>query len=88
MSCLTITTAISYVNNKAGNKSKVFNETAKELQLWYYSRNMWVSAAQIPADSFSRNFSRAIEWKLSPHLYQKISCVWKTNVSLVCIPYK
>ena len=31
MSCLTIITAISYVNNKAGNKSKVFNEIAKEL---------------------------------------------------------
>ena len=43
-----------------------------------YQKNMWVSAAHIPgtqsteADSFSRNFIEAIEWKLSTHLFQNI----------------
>ena len=40
---------------------------------------MWVSAAHIPGtqntevDCFSRNFNETIQWKLSTHLFQKIS---------------
>ena len=43
---------------------------------------MWVSAAHTPgtqntgADSFSRNFNEAIEWKLSTHLFKKISSMF------------
>ena len=43
---------------------------------------MWGSSADIPgiqnteADSFSRNFNEAIEWKLSTHLFQKISSMF------------
>ena len=43
---------------------------------------MWVSAAHIPgtqnteADSFSRNVNETIAWKLSTHLFQKISSMF------------
>ena len=44
---------------------------------------MWLSAVHIPgtqnteADSFSRNFNEAIEWKLSTHLFQKMSSMFR-----------
>ena len=68
----------NYVNNKGGIKSEFCNKVAKELWVWFTSHDIWVSAAHIPetqnteADSFSRNFNEAIEWKLSTHLFQKI----------------
>ena len=75
-------TAVSYVNNKGRIKSEFCNEIAKELWVWCTSQNMWISAAHIPgtqnteADTFSRNFSEAIEWKLSTHLFQKVSSMF------------
>ena len=75
-------TAVSYVNNNGGIKSEFCNEIAKELWVWCTSQNMWISAEHIPetqnteADSFSRNFNEAIEWKLSTHLFQKISSMF------------
>ena len=57
---------------------------------------MLVSAAHIPGtqnteeDSFSRNFYQAIEWKLSTHLFQKISSMFgNTTLDLFvpCIDY-
>ena len=57
-------TAVSYVNNKGGIKSGFCNKIAKEL---------WQNTE---ADSFSRNFSETIEWKLSTHLFQKISSMF------------
>ena len=71
-------TMVSYVNNKGEIESDFYSEIAKELWVWCVSQNMWVSAAHIPgtqsteADSFSRNFIEAIEWKLSTHLFQNI----------------
>ena len=75
-------TAVSYVNNKGRIKSEFCNKIAKELWVWCTSQNMWVSAAHIPGiqnsegDSFSRNFSETIEWKLSTNLFQKISSMF------------
>ena len=72
-------TEVSYVNNEGGIKAELCNKITKELWVWCTSQNMWVSAAHIPgtqnteADSFSRKFNETIEWKLSTHLFQKIS---------------
>ena len=44
---------------------------------------MWVSAAYIPgthnteAVSFSRNYNETFEWKLSTHLFQKVSSMFR-----------
>ena len=64
--------------------------------MWCTSQNMLVSAAHIlgtqntEGDSFSRNFYEAIEWKLSTHLFQKISGMFgNTTLDLFasCIDY-
>ena len=71
-------TAVSYVDNEGEMKS----EFAEELWVWCTLQNMWVSAAQIrgtqntEADNFSRSFSEITEWKLSTHLFQKISSMF------------
>ena len=65
-----------------GIKSEFCNIIAKELWVWLTSQSMWVSAAHIPgtqnmeADSCSRNFTETIDWKLSTHLFQKISSMF------------
>ena len=47
---------------------------------------MWISPAHRPgtqnteADSFYRNFNEAIEWKLSTHLFQKISSMFGNRI--------
>ena len=74
-------TALSYVDNEGEMKSEFYNKIAEELWVWCALQNMWVSAAQIrgtqntEADNFSRSFSETIEWKLSTHLFQKISSI-------------
>ena len=79
-------TAISYINNKGGIKSEFCNEIEKELWVSCTSQNMWVSAAHIPgtqnteADSFSRNFNEAIEWKLNTHLFQNFSSMFRNPI--------
>ena len=40
-------TAVSYVNNKEGNKSEICNQTVKELWVWCTTQNMQVSAAHV-----------------------------------------
>ena len=40
-------TAVSYVNNKVGNKSEICNETAKKLWVGCTTQNMYVLAAHI-----------------------------------------
>ena len=41
-------TAIEYINNKAGIKSKKCNELAKEIWLWFFKNSSLISAAHIP----------------------------------------
>ena len=56
-------TAIAYINNKGGIKSKKCNEIAKEIWLWCFKSNSFISAAHIPGkkhmeeDRFSRNLT-------------------------------
>ena len=56
-------TAIAYINNKGGIKSKKCNEIAKEIWLWCFKSNSFISAAHIPgkhnieADRFSRKLT-------------------------------
>ena len=56
-------TAIAYINNKDGIKSKKCNEIAKEIWLWCFKNNSFISAAHMPgkhnieADKFSRKIN-------------------------------
>ena len=72
------TTAINYINNMGGTKSKSCNTLAYRIWDWCSSEHLWLSAAHIPgvlnteADEQSRKFSDASEWKLNPKLFDKI----------------
>ena len=88
-------TAVSYVNNKGGINSEFCNKIAKELWVWCTSQNIRLSAAHIPetqnteTDSFSRNFSKTIEWKLSTHLSQRVSSMFgNPTLDLFCLTHK
>ena len=53
-------TAIAYVNNKGGMKSKKCSEIAKEIRLWCFKNNSFICSSHIPGkhnievDRFSR----------------------------------
>ena len=72
------TTALAYINNMGGSKSKELNQLAVQIWEWCISRNIWLSAVQIPgrlntgADEKSRVFSDNHEWMLNKHSFDKI----------------
>ena len=72
-------TAIAYINNKGAIKSKKCNELAKEIWLWYFKNNSFISAAHIlgkhniKEDKFSRKFNNNTEWQLNPKIFIEIT---------------
>ena len=72
-------TAIAYINNKGGIKSKKCNEIAKEIWLWCFKNNSLISAAQIPgkhnieADKFSRKLNNNTAWQLNPKIFIEVT---------------
>jgi len=72
------TTAISYLNNMGGTKSKACNKVAYKIWTFAIDNNLWLSAAHIPgkdnveADIQSRNLDDSTEWQLNPLIFQKI----------------
>ena len=72
------TTALAYINNMGGSKSKELNQLAVQIWEWCILRNIWLSAVHIPgrlntgADEKSRVFSDNHEWMLNKHPFDKI----------------
>ena len=72
------TTALAYINNMGGSKSKELNQLAVQIWEWCISRNIWLTAVHIPgrlntgADEESRVFSDNHEWMLNTHLFDEI----------------
>ena len=62
------TTGISYINKKCGLKSHGCNKITKEIWIWYTSRDLHISAAQIQGKNnfeayiISRTFQETTEW--------------------------
>ena len=71
-------TAIAYINNMGGTKSKSCNKIAKDIWVWCHKRSVWVTAAFIPgventeADKASRVFHNNTEWMLNTNVFQSI----------------
>lgn len=69
------TTAISYINNMGGIKSKKCNELAIEIWEWCIDRNIWLKCSHIPgkdnieADRLSREFNDQVEWQLDHDIF-------------------
>ena len=68
-------TAIVYINNKGGIKSKKCNELAKEIWLRCFESNSFICAALIAGkhntegDKFSRKSNNNTEWQLNPKIF-------------------
>ena len=64
------TTAIAYLNNMGGIKSRMCNELAQLIWDICIKNGSWISAAHIPgventiADKKSREFESSCEWEL------------------------
>ena len=72
------TTALAYINNMGGSKSKELNQLAVQIWEWCISRNIWLTAVHTPGrlntgdDEKSRVFSDNHEWMLNTHSFDEI----------------
>ena len=72
-------TAVCYVNNMGGSKSKECNALTKQIWEHYISHNFWLSATHLPgcentqADLESRQFNDRTERILDPSTYKIIT---------------
>ena len=72
------TTAIAYINNMGGSKSKELDQLAFQIWEWCITRHIWLSAVHIAgrlntgADEKSRVFSDNHEWMLNKQLFDDI----------------
>ena len=72
------TTAIAYINNMGGSKSKELDQLAFQIWEWCITRHIWLSALHIAcrlntgADKKSRVFSDNHEWMLNKQLFDDI----------------
>ena len=72
-------TAIAFINNKDGIKSKKWNELAKEIWLRCFKNNSFIFAAHIPgkqnieAEKFSRKSNNNTEWQLNPKIFIEVT---------------
>lgn len=68
-------TAIAYINNKGGCKSRVCNKLSQDIWQFCISHKVHISAAHIPgihnviADKASRQFIDSAEWMLDPKIF-------------------
>ena len=64
-------TAITYINNMGGTKSRICNLIANEVWTWSIDRNIWLSAEHLQgsknvlADEHSRVFDVTTEWMIN-----------------------
>ena len=70
------TTSEAYINSQGG-RIPLLNDIARNIWLWGYERNIWLSAVHIPgvdntlADQASRvNYSSDTEWRLDTSVFQ------------------
>ena len=77
------TTAIAYVNNMGGIKSRILNDLAQKIWEWCRYRALWLSVHFVPgksnvADASSRQFNDKIEWQLDANLFKAVCRLWDT----------
>ena len=78
------TTAVAYLRNMGGVRSRRCNDVAKDIWQWCEERNIWLTPSFIPgilnvnADYASRNFTDDVNWELNPKLFAKICDKWST----------
>ena len=75
-------TAVSYINNMGGTKSKDCNRVSKDIWMLCRHHRIWLTcthiagALNIKADMKSRIFDDQLEWKLDEHVFKKLCTTW------------
>ncbi len=70
--------AVSYIREQGGSHSSQCNAVARNIWLWAWQRNLWLTCAHIPgvsndvADRASRHFRLETEWQLAPDVFLAI----------------
>lgn len=78
------TTAITYVNEMGGTKSRICNNISAEIWTWCVERDVWLTCSHIPgkhnilADTASRKFNDRHEWKLDEQIFRDICKIFGT----------
>lgn len=78
------TTALTYVNEMGGIKSKPCNDVSSQIWDWCLKHRSWVTCSHIPgklntlADLASRKINDRHEWKLDPHVFTTLSDIFGT----------
>ena len=76
------TTAVCYVNNMGGSKSRPCNNIARQIWMWALEHDNWITTAHLPgkdntvADRESRLFNDRTEWQLNTAIFSKINNLW------------
>ena len=76
------TTAMAYIRNMGGTRSKPCNQLAKLIWEWAEQHRVWLTVAHIPgcqnkiADDRSRNFKDHLEWSLSNKIFNIVVSHW------------
>ena len=71
-------TAVIYINNMGGTKSRICNLIANEIWTWSIYRNIWLSAEHLPgsknvlADEQSRLFNDTTEWMINKCVFLEL----------------
>lgn len=78
------TTAINYVNEMGGVKSKSCNDICLDIWDWCIKNDAWITASHIPgkcnvlADTASRVFNDRHEWHLNDIIFQELCDIFGT----------
>ena len=77
------TTAVSYICNMGGTKSRVCNEVTREVIMWCMARHLTLSVSHlagklnVEADRASRNFHNSnTGWSLAPSVFDELKAKW------------
>ena len=71
-------TAVTYINNIGGTKSRICNLIANEIWTWSIDRNIWLSAEHLPGsknvlvDEQSRLFDDTTEWMINKCVFLEL----------------
>ena len=77
------TTAVSYIRNMGGTKSRLCNEMTREIILWCIARHLTLSISHLPGklNADARKPSRVFhnsntEWSLTPSVFHGLTAKW------------
>ena len=82
------TTTVAALNRFGSSKALAVNEVARDLWLWCFDRDIWVTASYIPgvdnetADAASRKFHFDLEWKLNPQCFAILLVFFKLPLKI------